>query len=200
MQVSVHTVPTNYRFIGWEVDGEMHYTPTYSYTISADRIVNPVFVPNVVTYFFQELLDKYLIANATNPESKVFYLKMKGDYFRYLAEVACGDDRKQTIDNSQGAYQEAFDISKKEMQPTHPIQLGLALNFSVFYYEILNNAELACTLAKTAFDEAIAELDTLNEDSYKDSTLIMQLLRDNLTLWTSDSAGEECDAAEGAEN
>ncbi|XP_024593486.1 14-3-3 protein theta [Neophocaena asiaeorientalis asiaeorientalis] len=147
-----------------------------------------------------ELLDKYLIANATNPESKVFYLKMKGDYFRYLAEVACGDDRKQTIDNSQGAYQEAFDISKKEMQPTHPIRLRLALNFSVFYYEILNNPELACTLAKTAFDEAIAELDTLNEDSYKDSTLIMQLLRDNLTLWTSDSAGEECDAAEGAEN
>ncbi|XP_049628363.1 14-3-3 protein theta-like [Suncus etruscus] len=126
-----------------------------------------------------ELLNKYLRANATNPESKVFYLKMKGDYFRYLAEVASGDDRKQTIDNSQGAYQEAFDISKKEMQPTHPI---LALNFSVFYYEILNNPELACTLAKTAFDEAIAELDTLNEDAYKDSTLIMQLLRDNLTL------------------
>uniref|UniRef100_A0A8C5XMH5 14-3-3 domain-containing protein n=1 Tax=Microcebus murinus TaxID=30608 RepID=A0A8C5XMH5_MICMU len=139
-----------------------------------------------------ELLDKYLIANATNPESKVFYLKMKGDYFRYLPEVAC--------DNSQGAYQEAFDISKKEMQPTHPIRLGLALNFSVFYYEILNNPELACTLAKTAFDEAIAELDTLSEDSYKDSTLIMQLLRDTLTLWTSDSAGEECDAGEGAEN
>ena len=112
-------------------------------------------MPNVVTYFFQELLDKYLIANATNPESKVFYLKMKGDYFRYLAEVACGDDRKQTIDKSQGAYQEAFDISKKEMQPTHPIRLGLALNFSVFYCEILNNPELACTLAKTAFDEAM---------------------------------------------
>ena len=86
------------------------------------------------------------------------------------------------------------------MQPTHPIRLGLALNFSVLYYEILNNPELACTLAKTAFDEAIAELDALNEDSYKDSTLIMQLLRDSLTLWTSDSAGEECDAAEGAEN
>uniref|UniRef100_A0A8C9C1G9 14-3-3 domain-containing protein n=1 Tax=Phocoena sinus TaxID=42100 RepID=A0A8C9C1G9_PHOSS len=79
---------------------------------------------------FLELLDKYLIANATNPESKVFYLKMKGDYFRYLAEVACGDDQIQTIDNSQGAYQEAFDISKKEMQPTHPIHRRLALNFS----------------------------------------------------------------------
>lgn len=45
-------------------------------------------------------------------------------------------------------------------------------------------------LAKEAFDNAIAELDTLSEDSYKDSTLIMQLLRDNLTLWTSDVQGD----------
>ncbi|XP_023861335.1 14-3-3 protein beta/alpha-2 [Salvelinus sp. IW2-2015] len=143
------------------------------------------------------LLDKYLIANATAAESKVFYLKMKGDYYRYLSEVAAGDAKKTTVDNSQQAYQDAFDISKKEMQPTHPIRLGLALNFSVFFYEILNNPEKACTLAKTAFDEAIAELDTLNEDSYKDSTLIMQLLRDNLTLWTSENQGDEGETGEG---
>jgi len=67
---------------------------------------------------------------------------------------------------------------------------GLALNFSVFYYEILNSPDRACRLAKKAFDDAIAELDTLSEESYKDSTLIMQLLRDNLTLWTSDMQGE----------
>ncbi|XDV35316.1 hypothetical protein PO909_005287 [Leuciscus waleckii] len=128
------------------------------------------------------LLEKYLIPNASQAESKVFYLKMKGDYYRYLSEVAAGESKKTTVDNSQKAYQDAFEISKKEMQPTHPIRLGLALNFSVFYYEILNTPEQACSLAKTAFDEAIAELDTLNEDSYKDSTLIMQLLRDNLTV------------------
>jgi len=136
------------------------------------------------------LLDNHLIAKATNPESKVFYLKMKGDYFRYLAEVASGDERTKIVSDSQEAYQAAFDISKSEMTPTHPIRLGLALNFSVFYYEILNSPERACFLAKQAFDDAIAELDTLNEESYKDSTLIMQLLRDNLTLWTSDTQGD----------
>merc|ERR1712152_6883 len=130
------------------------------------------------------------IPKASNAESKVFYLKMKGDYFRYLSEVAQGDDRKAVVDDSQQAYQDAFEISKSKMQPTHPIRLGLALNFSVFYYEILNSPDRACRLAKAAFDDAIAELDTLSEESYKDSTLIMQLLRDNLTLWTSDMQGE----------
>jgi 14-3-3 protein epsilon len=64
------------------------------------------------------------------------------------------------------------------------------LNFSVFYYEILNSPDRACHLAKQAFDDAIAELDSLSEESYRDSTLIMQLLRDNLTLWTSSDGGE----------
>nr|XP_027210368.1 14-3-3 protein zeta-like [Penaeus vannamei] len=104
------------------------------------------------------------------------------------------------VDDSQKSYQEAFDIAKSKMQPTHPIRLGLALNFSVFYYEILNSPDRACHLAKQAFDDAIAELDTLNEDSYKDSTLIMQLLRDNLTLWTSDTQGEGDEANEGDQN
>ena len=88
------------------------------------------------------------------------------------------------------AYKEASKIANAELTPTHPIRLGLALNFSVFYYEILNSPDRACQLAKQAFDDAIAELDTLSEESYKDSTLIMQLLRDNLTLWTSDMQGE----------
>ena len=85
---------------------------------------------------------------ASNAESKVFYLKMKGDYYRYLAEVANGDARKAVVDDSQKAYQDAFDIAKSSMQPTHPIRLGLALNFSVFYYEIMSSPDKACQLAK----------------------------------------------------
>jgi 14-3-3 protein beta/theta/zeta len=145
------------------------------------------------------LLDNFLIPKASGAEPKVFYLKMKGDYFRYVAEVAAGEDRKTVIENSQKAYLEATDVTKAEMNPTHPMRLGLALNHSVFSYEILNAPEEACKLAKTAFDDAMGELDKLDEHSYKDSTLIMQLLRDNLTLWTSDSAQEEEEEEEKVE-
>jgi len=116
---------------------------------------------------------------------------MKGDYHRYLAEFAKDDKRKTASEASLKAYKTASDIAVAELLPTHPIRLGLALNFSVFYYEIMNSPDKACQLAKQAFDDAIAELDALSEDSYKDSTLIMQLLRDNLTLWTSDMTNDE---------
>ncbi|XP_060941406.1 14-3-3 protein epsilon-like isoform X1 [Limanda limanda] len=137
-----------------------------------------------------DVLDKHLILGAKQGESKVFYYKMKGDYHRYLSEFATGNDRKEAAENSLVAYKAASDIAMIELPPTHPIRLGLALNFSVFYYEILNSPDRACRLAKEAFDSAISELDTLSEESYKDSTLIMQLLRDNLTLWTSDVQGD----------
>ncbi|KAI3442785.1 14_3_3 domain-containing protein [Psidium guajava] len=140
-----------------------------------------------------KLLDSRLIPSASVGDSKVFYLKMKGDYHRYLAEFKTGGERKEAAESTLTAYKAAQDIANAELASTHPIRLGLALNFSVFYYEILNSPDRACGLAKQAFDEAIAELDTLGEESYKDSTLIMQLLRDNLTLWTSDMQDDGVD-------
>ncbi|KAJ0054896.1 hypothetical protein NL108_007101, partial [Boleophthalmus pectinirostris] len=100
-----------------------------------------------------ELLEKFLIPQSSKDEGKVFYLKMKGDYFRYQAEVACGDQKQSMynfgiiINDSEAAYNKALEISQN-MPTTHPIRLGLALNFSVFYYEIANDQKKACELAK----------------------------------------------------
>merc|ERR1712048_263436 len=137
------------------------------------------------------LLDQNLIPKATTGESKVFYQKMKADYFRYIAEFSEGDAKSSAAENARLAYEEASQVAEKDLAVTHPIRLGLALNYSVFQYEVLSNPEDACKMARTAFEDAIAELDNVAEDSYKDSTLIMQLLRDNLTLWTSDQEGGE---------
>ena len=98
----------------------------------------------------------------------------------------CCDNRcfvsAEKTKSSNEAYDAAWTEAESSLNSTNPIRLGLALNFSVFHYEINGNKDKACALAKAAFDEAIAELDNLKEDSYKDSTLIMQLLRDNLTV------------------
>ncbi|CAI0451114.1 unnamed protein product [Linum tenue] len=88
------------------------------------------------------LLETHLIPSASAAESKVFYLKMKGDYHRYLAEFKTGAERKEAAESTLVAYKSA------QLAPTHPIRLGLALNFSVFYYEILNSPDRACNLAK----------------------------------------------------
>lgn len=137
------------------------------------------------------LIDNYLLPNSKNAEAIVFFMKMKGDYFRYLGEFQ--SDRKDVIEKANESYKKASDEAEK-LKTTHPIRLGLALNYSVFYYEILNQPDIACNLAKKAFDNAIADLETLEEEEYRDSATIMQLLRDNLTLWTSDLV----DGADGA--
>jgi len=132
-----------------------------------------------------DLLEANLVPNskAKGDESSVFYLKMTGDYYRYLAEFI---DTKGYDKKAAENYEQALAIANDKLSPTHPIRLGLALNYSVCFYEILKDQKKACELAKKAFDDAISKLDQLDEASYKDSTLIMQLLRDNLTLWTSE--------------
>ncbi|EOD27649.1 14-3-3 protein [Emiliania huxleyi CCMP1516] len=137
-----------------------------------------------------KLLDGTLIDRAKDKregasEASVFYLKMKADYYRYLAEFATPASKLEPA-NKAGEGYKAASTTWINRAPTPPIRFGLALNYSVFRYEGQTLTEPACDLAKRAFDEAIAELDTLDEESYKDSTLIMQLLRDNLTLWTSE--------------
>jgi len=145
-------------------------------------------VENELEAICQEVLDlltDHLCKNVkgNGDETEVFYLKMCGDYYRYLSEFKT--ESEEIKKNAEKFYREAMDVAEANLNETHPTRLGLALNFSVCYYEILKEPEKACDLAKKSFDAAIEKLDTLNDASYKDSTLIMQLLRDNLTLWTS---------------
>merc|ERR1712070_502620 len=80
------------------------------------------------------LLDGNLIGKATTGESKVFYQKMKADYYRYIAEFTDGDKKSKAAENARAAYEEAQTVASKDLAVTHPIRLGLALNFSVFQY------------------------------------------------------------------
>eukprot|EP00470_Lotharella_oceanica_P000806 CAMPEP_0170166808 /NCGR_PEP_ID=MMETSP0040_2-20121228/388_1 /TAXON_ID=641309 /ORGANISM="Lotharella oceanica, Strain CCMP622" /LENGTH=260 /DNA_ID=CAMNT_0010404629 /DNA_START=31 /DNA_END=813 /DNA_ORIENTATION=+ len=146
-------------------------------------VLEKTLVPNV---------EKMIEKSENKFEALVFYLKMAGDYYRYLSEIVPEGYEKK----AEEKYKKGTELAERHLIATHPIRLGLALNFSVCYYEILKNPKSACEMAKKAFDAAISKLDSLDEASYKDSTLIMQLLRDNLTLWTS---SEKPDMPESAD-
>ena len=137
------------------------------------------------------LIDNSLTKSASSDEAKVFYNKMKADYCRYLAEFQKGEAKNNSSNKALEAYQVAYEIAENKLASTDPIRLGLTLNFSVFYYEIMQQPEKAIDMAKKSFDDAIANLDNVTDESYKDATLIMQLLRDNLTLWNSDMPEEQ---------
>lgn len=145
------------------------------------------------------LIDDYLIKKASSDESKVFYLKMKGDYYRYLAEFLQGNENKTVAENSKNSYKEANELASK-LACTNPIKLGLALNFSVFYYEVMNDAKTACKIASDAFDVAIHQLEKIEDEQYKDSTTILQLLKENIDMWKADLQEQDEGANEGPED
>ena len=129
-------------------------------------------------------IDNYLSKRAEDAEASVFYLKMKGDYNRYIAEYAQGELKQKVADGALNAYKAATE-SAKGLSAIHPISLGLALNFSVFYYEVMNDHETACKIAKETLDFANKELPNIDEEdeTHRDALSIINLLRENLEMW-----------------
>jgi 14-3-3 protein epsilon len=139
-------------------------------------------------------IDNYLLKKSSDTESKVFYLKLRGDNFRYIAEISFGTDQTQIAQESLNSYKQAYEYAK-DLKPSNPIKLGLALNYSVFHFEVLNNHIEAIKIANQAFNAGIGSLESIAENQYKDATNILQLLKENITMWSS-----ELDNEDGVEN
>ncbi len=110
---------------------------------------------------------------------KFFYHKMKGDYYRYIAENVDGDTKKKYSDLGLSAYNAALDVANS-IDYKNPIKLGLALNLSVFYYKV-GDKEQTCKLAQET-KEALNGVDE-EEDEVKDAMSIVNLLQENLSMW-----------------
>ena len=124
-----------------------------------------------------------VLSKAAEDESKAFFLKMIGDYCRYVAESAKDDRLARTKSDALGAYDEACKIAEKSLNPCNSIRLGLALNFSVFHYEVMQDVRKACELGDKALSDALDKLDDCDEEMFRDAQSIIELLRENLALW-----------------
>ena len=126
------------------------------------------------------MINTKVLAKDCQPEAKAFFVKMVGDYYRYIAENAKDAKLEEVKNNALKAYDEANEIT---LPPCNPIKLGLALNFSVFHYEVMKNHAAACKLADEALQNALDKIDELEEDDFRDAKSIIELLKENLTLW-----------------
>ena len=138
----------------------------------------------------EKMLDKYLIPNAIDIENKVFYLKLKADFMRYKCEISYGKELDDIISKTEKIYKETNDIANKELKISNSTRLGLALNYSVFFYDIKKMKEEAINIAKNAFDDAMKILDNLEISKAKDTLLIIQMLKENLIFWCNEINNE----------
>ena len=127
-----------------------------------------------------DMINDKVLKKPCSGEPKVFFIKMVGDYYRYISENAKGQELEKVKQSALKAYNEANVIA---LPPCNPIKLGLALNFSVFHYEVMKNHKAACELADKALQEALDKIDELEEDDFRDAKSIIELLKENLTLW-----------------
>lgn len=130
---------------------------------------------------------KVLSKAADGDEPRAFFVKMVGDYYRYIAETAQGEKLEQVKTEALKAYAEA---QKMQLPPCNSIKLGLALNFSVFYYEVMKDQKKACELAEEALQQALDKIDEISEDDFRDAKSIIELLKENLSLWKEEEAGQ----------
>ena len=137
------------------------------------------------------LIDKYLLPNAEDPESKVFYLRLKGDHYRYLCEISKDKDLEKAIEKAEKTYKEAYEISVKELPFINSTRVGLCLNMALFLYEIKGDKKEGCKIAKKSFEESMKYLDDLEKFKSKDVLLLIQLLKENLIFWSSEMNEDE---------
>merc|ERR1711862_200204 len=133
------------------------------------------------------MIQEKVLAKECDGEAKAFFVKMVGDYYRYIAGNAKDSKLEEVKQNALKAYDEANEIT---LPPCNPIKLGLALNFSVFHYEVMKNHKAACELADSALQDALEKIDELQEDDFRDAKSIIELLKENLTLWKEEEGDD----------
>ena len=128
------------------------------------------------------LINNFLLTKTILDESKIFFLKMKADYYRYLSEFQSLIENKNYLDESEKNYKNAIELSQN-ISWINPTKLGLYLNYSVFYYENKKDTKKAIQIAKEAIKSAKKYSDKLKEQEDKDAEITIQTLKENINYW-----------------
>ena len=139
----------------------------------------------------QEIVDKNLIPNNDEVDTLVFLYKLKADYFRYICEFAEGKEYEKNLIEAEKYYKKAFEISEKKLPIINCNRVSVGLNYAIFLYEIKKDKMAGFDLAQNTFKESMKFIDDLEKSKYRDTLLIIQLLKENIIFWNSEMSEEE---------
>ena len=143
-------------------------------------------VEQEITAFSKEIIEmiqKSLINRTNDTSMRGLLYRMVGDYWRYLAEIQRSYDRRDSTNKALAAYQEAEDLIVACCGPAAAIRLSLMLNIAIFRFEILSEPDEALDIALKAYNEGIATVDSLHDEAYTDSILLLQMLHRTIVSW-----------------
>jgi 14-3-3 protein epsilon len=134
-----------------------------------------------------KLIDDTLLPAAQDSDARLYYHKLKADYWRYISENKVGEEKENAAKHARDAYEAALVIARTEIPPYKPTSLGLVLNYSVFLYEIAGEKQAAIDLARRTGEECGLTIENNSKDAFTEATNILQLLRDNVAIWSKGS-------------
>ena len=139
----------------------------------------------------QDLIDKELLPKNEEDEILVFLYKLKADYFRYICEFAEGNEYQDNLIKAEEYYKKAYEIADKKLPIINCNRVSVALNYAIFLYEIKKDKKSGFDIAQNTFKESMKFIDDLEKPKYRDTLLIIQLLKENIIFWNSEMGDEE---------
>ena len=139
----------------------------------------------------QDLIDKELLPKNEEDEILVFLYKLKADYFRYICEFAEGNEYQDNLIKAEEYYKKAYEIADKKLPIINCNRVSVALNYAIFLYETKKDKKSGFDIAQNTFKESMKFIDDLEKPKYRDTLLIIQLLKENIIFWNSEMGDEE---------
>lgn len=139
----------------------------------------------------QDLIDNHLLPNNDENEILIILYKLKADYFRYICEFAEGKEYEDNLNKAEEFYKKAYNISEKQLPIINCNRISVVLNYAIFLYEIKKDKKNGFDIAQKTFRESMKFFDDLEKPKYRDTLLIIQLLKENIIFWNSEMSEEE---------
>lgn len=154
----------------------------------------------LISQMIATISNNLLPSSEENIDNAVYYFKLKGDYLRYLAEISGGKDRELALTEADESYSYGYQIAEEGLAITSVTRLGLCLNYSVFLWEMRELQQDAAILAQNVFNQVVDKIDEMDKEKSKEIILIVQLLRENLLMWSKQVAIDNDEEGENPDN